>query len=79
MSSTQASPNLYYNSSIDPQLRANIAPGLHVAIVLKKDQPTGILTYGIVQAVLTSAAHHPRGIKVRLASGDVGRVQAVYV
>lgn len=58
--------------------RKNIFPGLEVDIVLKKDQSTGQLTRGIVQALLTSKAVHPRGIKVRLTSGQVGRVQQIY-
>ena len=45
-----------------------------VAIILKKDQRTGKLTYGIVEDLLTSAAYHSRGIKVRLKDGQVGRV-----
>lgn len=59
------------------QIRANIVPGLKVKIVLKKDQPTGILTEGIVKDILTNSAIHPRGIKVRLESGQVGRVQVI--
>lgn len=59
--------------------RNDIHPGTEVDIVLKKDQPTGTLTHGIVQALLTSKAVHPRGIKVRLQSGQVGRVQNIYV
>ncbi|PJA45003.1 hypothetical protein CO174_05470 [Candidatus Uhrbacteria bacterium CG_4_9_14_3_um_filter_50_9] len=57
--------------------RANIYPGLYVAIVLKKDQPTGKLTQGFVQDILTSKPIHPRGIKVRLDDGSVGRVQHI--
>ncbi len=60
------------------QIRENIYPGLHVAVVLKKDQPTGKLTEGIVQDILTSSPNHPHGIKVRLESGEVGRVQIIY-
>jgi uncharacterized repeat protein (TIGR03833 family) len=45
-----------------------------VSIVLKADQPTGDETQGVVQDVLTSG-NHPRGIKVRLRDGRVGRVQ----
>ena len=56
------------------QYRKDIYPGLEVAIILKKDQRTGKLTYGIVQDLLTSAAYHSRGIKVRLKDGQVGRV-----
>lgn len=56
------------------QYRKDIFPGLEVAIILKKDQRTGKLTYGIVKDILTSAAYHSRGIKVRLQDGQVGRV-----
>ena len=59
------------------QTRANIKPGMTVLIVLKKDQPTGSLTKGIVKDILTSSATHPHGIKVRLVSGEVGRVKEV--
>jgi uncharacterized repeat protein (TIGR03833 family) len=33
---------------MDGTIRANISLGLHVAIVLKKDQKTGKLTTGVV-------------------------------
>jgi uncharacterized repeat protein (TIGR03833 family) len=56
------------------QYRKDIYPGLEVAIILKKDQRNGKLTYGIVKDLLTSAAYHSRGIKVRLEDGQVGRV-----
>lgn len=56
------------------QYRKDIYPGLEVAIVLKKDQRSGKLTYGVVKDILTSAAYHSRGIKVRLEDGQVGRV-----
>ena len=58
-------------------VRANIKPGLEVLIVLKKDQPTGKLTKGIVKDILTSSPTHPHGIKVRLQTGEVGRVKEV--
>jgi uncharacterized repeat protein (TIGR03833 family) len=57
--------------------RANIKPGIRVAIVLKKDQRSGKRTEGIVKDILTNSATHPHGIKVRLTSGDVGRVQEI--
>ncbi len=57
--------------------REDVHPGLAVDIVLKKDQPTGQLTRGVVQDLLTSKSVHPRGIKVRLTSGQVGRVQHI--
>lgn len=47
-------------------------------IVQKHDQPTGKLTEGVVERILTNSAVHPRGIKVRLTTGEVGRVQAVW-
>lgn len=59
------------------QNRADIKAGLKVKIVLKKDQRTGKLTEGIVQDILTNSARHPHGIKVRLESGDIGRVQEI--
>jgi uncharacterized repeat protein (TIGR03833 family) len=57
--------------------RAQIIPGLRVRIVLKKDQPSGKLTEGIVQQLLTSSPSHPHGIKVRLVDGQVGRVKEI--
>ena len=57
--------------------RSNIQPGLRVRIVLKKDQATGKLTEGIVKDILTNSPTHPHGIKVRLVSGDIGRVKEV--
>ncbi len=57
--------------------RAAIRPGMRVAIVLKEEQRTGRLTEGIVRDILTSSPHHPHGIKVRLESGEVGRVKSL--
>ena len=58
--------------------KAEIKSGMSVAIVLKEDQDTGRLTDGIVRDILTKSANHPHGIKVRLMSGEVGRVKAIY-
>ena len=58
-------------------MRKEIYPGLSVVIVKKEDQGTGRYTRGIVRDILTSASVHPRGIKVRLESGEVGRVQYI--
>jgi uncharacterized repeat protein (TIGR03833 family) len=57
--------------------RESIKPGLRVAIVLKADQRSGKLTEGIVKDILTSSSFHPHGIKVRLESGQVGRVKEI--
>ena len=46
-------------------------------VVQKQHQRTGELTEGIVKDILTNSNNHPRGIKVRLESGIVGRVQKV--
>ena len=51
--------------------------GLHVAIVLKEDQRSMRLTEGIVKDVLTNSPNHPHGIKVRLETGEVGRVKKI--
>ncbi|WP_319378241.1 YwbE family protein [uncultured Methanocorpusculum sp.] len=59
-------------------LRSNIHRGDAVAIILKKDQPTGALTFGRVAEILTNSQTHPHGIKVRLTDGSVGRVQEIY-
>lgn len=53
-----------------------VTPGARVAIVLKADQPTGRTVSGVVRDVLTRG-NHPRGIKVRLSDGRVGRVQSM--
>jgi uncharacterized repeat protein (TIGR03833 family) len=59
------------------QNRRDIKPGAEVSIVLKEDQSSGKLTSGIVQDILTSSLYHPHGIKVRLTTGEVGRVKVV--
>ncbi len=63
---------------MDGKERKNIQSGKRVAIVLKEDQPTGKLTEGIVRDILTNSPTHPHGIKVRLMSGEVGRVKKVF-
>ena len=46
-------------------------------ITQKQDQRTGKLTSGIVKDILTKSPFHSRGIKVRLQTGEVGRVQEI--
>lgn len=53
---------------------SQVVPGVEVSIVLKQDQATGREVQGRVQDVLTRG-DHPRGIKVRLIDGRIGRVQ----
>jgi len=57
--------------------RSEIKIGLRVKIVLKKNQRTGKLTEGIVKDILTNSRNHPHGIKVRLESGEIGRVKEI--
>jgi len=51
-----------------------ISPGMKVSIVKKEDQRSGRETIGRVSRLLTNSKYHPRGIKVMLDGGIVGRV-----
>jgi len=62
---------------MDGTCREKIKVGQSVLIVLKKDQRSGKLTQGIVKDILTKSPTHPHGIKVRLESGEIGRVKQV--
>jgi uncharacterized repeat protein (TIGR03833 family) len=62
---------------MNPSNRVKLSPGLRVLVVLKKDQGSGKLTEGKVKDVLTKSASHPHGIKVRLESGEIGRVKEI--
>jgi uncharacterized repeat protein (TIGR03833 family) len=57
--------------------RKDIKPGLRVNITQKHDQRSGRPTGGIVKDILTKSGYHPHGIKVRLETGEVGRVQEI--
>ena len=57
--------------------RVNIKLGIKVAIVLKADQQSVKLTKGVVKDIMTNSPTHPHGIKVRLVSGQVGRVKEI--
>jgi len=57
--------------------RKNIKSGSRVKIVQKQHQRSGQLTEGVVKDLLTNSAVHHRGIKVRLESGIIGRVQEI--
>lgn len=62
---------------MDGTNRNNIKPGTHVMVVQKQDQPSGKLTEGTVESILTNSPTHPHGIKVRLIGGVVGRVKQI--
>jgi uncharacterized repeat protein (TIGR03833 family) len=57
--------------------RSEIQLGMRVHVIEKQNQPSGKLTEGLVARILTSSPTHPHGIKVKLTSGKVGRVQAI--
>jgi uncharacterized repeat protein (TIGR03833 family) len=69
--------NLFY-VIMNGQNRENIKPGISVSIVQKQHQRSGELTEGVVADILTNSSNHPHGIKVRLESGEVGRVQIIH-
>ena len=62
---------------MDGNKRSEIRVGARVRIVQKQHQGTGQLTEGTVQDILTRSPDHPHGIKVRLSSGEVGRVKEI--
>ncbi len=62
---------------MDGTQRSDIKPGIIVKVVQKADQRTGRLTEGVVKHILTNSPRHPHGIKVRLESGEVGRVKEI--
>lgn len=59
--------------------RNKIKIGMYVAVVLKKDQKSGVLTEGEVKSILTNSSYHPHGIKVKLADGQVGITIDTYI
>ena len=58
--------------------RKDIKLGMKVSIEQKKDQGTGALTEGMIEDILTKSATHPHGIKVRLSTGEIGRVKIIH-
>lgn len=60
---------------MDGKRRDSISIGAKVRIVQKQHQRSGETTEGVVKDILTNSASHPHGIKVRLESGEVGRVK----
>lgn len=62
---------------MDRRRRADIKIESHVMIVEKQHQRTGELTEGYVAQILTKSPTHPHGIKVKLETGEVGRVQEI--
>lgn len=63
--------------SREHQFRKNINKGTKVKIIEKNKQGTDDYTTGVVKDILTKKKNHSRGIKVRLETGEVGRVQEI--
>jgi len=62
---------------MEGQNRSDLKIGKEVGIVMKEDQVSGHITVGYIQNILTKSNFHPHGIKVRLTSGEIGRVKTV--
>ncbi|MFT7034532.1 MAG: putative repeat protein (TIGR03833 family) [Cyclobacteriaceae bacterium] len=62
---------------MDGTNRNDIQVGAEVEIVQKHHQRSGELTDGVVQKILTKSPNHSHGIKVRLETGEVGRVKNI--
>ncbi len=63
------------NDNLNPPKRSEIKPGSAVWIIEKENYGTDNFKQGIVKDILTLKPFHPRGIKVRLTDGSVGRAQ----
>ena len=63
---------------VNGKVLKDVHVGLTVEIIQKKDQSTGQTTIGVIKAILTKSSQHPYGIKVRLQTGEVGRVQRIF-
>lgn len=50
--------------------------GDKVNVIQKIHYTTGELTTGVVKDILTRSRFHPRGHKVRLTNGIIGRIQS---
>lgn len=57
--------------------RADLHAGMRVQIIEKQNQRTGELSEGVIARILTPSSIHPRGIKVMLEDGRVGRVAKI--
>jgi len=66
---------MHEKPNIDPSTQRYPQKGDVVRVAEKVNYKNGLLTQGIVKDVLTSKRTHPRGHKVRLTDGTIGRVQ----
>lgn len=61
--------------NLNPPQRSQLKPDMAVWIIEKENYGTDNYKQGIIQTILSPGETHPRGIKVRLTDGSVGRVQ----
>lgn len=59
------------------QNKRDVKSGKVVGIITDENQITGIITEGEVAEIITKSLYHPHGIKVRLTTGEIGRVKTV--
>ena len=64
-----------YHDNPNPPERSKIKKGSAVWIIEKENYGTDKYKQGIVKDILSPREIHPRGIKVRLTDGSIGRVQ----
>lgn len=57
--------------------KSELEKGQEVSIVKKKDQKSGKTTTGVLKEILTNKEFHSHGIKVKLETGEVGRVKKI--
>jgi uncharacterized repeat protein (TIGR03833 family) len=67
----------YKQFGMNGTLRKDIKVGYLVEIVEKQNQRSDDRTEGYIARILTKSPQHPHGIKVRLETGEVGRVKAI--
>lgn len=59
---------------MDSTIRSNIKIGQTVKVIQKTRSKNGNANGRVVERILTNSVNHPRGIKVKLEGGIVGRV-----
>ncbi len=65
----------YGSDNHNPPKRRELKMGDAVWIIERQNYGTSNYTQGIIEEILSPGDSHPRGIKVRLTDGTVGRVQ----
>jgi len=73
MSRQQSRHRRSQNNGLDSNNNSHLI-GTSASVIQKQDQGTGKLTFGTIAEILTNSTFHPRGIKVRLVDGTVGRI-----